>query len=248
MRADLLEGVVSQVNSFEKGPPSGYEHGSVRRRLIFESLNQGVQYVFNNAVEGDIAEFGTASGFSAFTIARAMAIYRKMYAERLIRLGIPQKVLHLFDSFQGLPRPEHALDLQSPNVRSGIWQQGTYTALTREELLALCTAAYDPDKILAYAGWFTEMLPVIPSSTKFAMLHLDCDLYSSTIEVLDFVFSHDRVAEGCVIFFDDWNTNRASPPLGQRRAWKETVEKHGIEFSDCGDYAVLGRKFIYHAL
>src|SRR5256886_5820768 len=53
------------------------------------------------------------------------------------------------------------------------------------------------------------------------------------------VFSGNRIADGCVVFFDDWNTNRCSPLLGQRRAWRETVEKHGVKFSDCGDYAVL---------
>ena len=79
------------------------------------------------------------------------------------------------------------------------------------------------------------------------MLHLDCDLYKSTIEVLDHVFSGNRIADGCAVFFDDWNTNRSSPLLGQRRAWRETVEKHGVRFSDGGDYAILGHKFVVHA-
>jgi hypothetical protein len=78
-------------------------------------------------------------------------------------------------------------------------------------------------------------------------VHLDCDLYSSTAEVLEYLFVHRHVAEGSVVFFDDWNCNRASPQMGQRRAWREAVERHRIEFSDCGEYAVLGHKFIVHA-
>ena len=34
--------------------------------------------------------------------------------------------------------------------------------------------------------------------------------------------------------------------FGQRRAWREAVQKHGIDYSDGGDYAVLGHKFTIH--
>ena len=111
----------------------------------------------------------------------------------------------------------------------------------------MCASAYDADKVLSYGGWFADTLERIRPQTKFAMLHLDCDLYQSSLEVLDHVFAKNRISDGCVVFFDDWNTNRSSPLLGQRRAWRETVDKHRVKFSDCGDYAVLGHKFVVHA-
>ncbi len=40
------------------------------------------------------------------------------------------------------------------------------------------------------------------------------------------------------------NLNRSSPRLGERCAWRGAVEKYGVVCSDCGDYAVLGHKFI----
>ncbi|HXM80353.1 MAG TPA: TylF/MycF/NovP-related O-methyltransferase [Burkholderiales bacterium] len=243
MRTELITEVAGQVRGVEKS----YEPYHARRRLIYESLCQGVQYVINNGVEGDVAEFGTATGFSAYTIARAMAIYRQMYAGRIARFGTPPKTLHLFDSFQGLPQPQDAVDLGSPYVQAGVWREGAYKVLTEEELVALCTSVYDADKVLTYGGWFADTLQKIRRNTKFAMLHMDCDLYSSSLEVLDHISSQDQIADGCVVFFDDWNTNRSSPLMGQRRAWRETVDKHGIKFSDCGDYAILGHKFIVHA-
>jgi hypothetical protein len=243
MRTDLISQVVAHVRGFEQS----YAPLQARRRLIYEGLSQGVQYVLNNGVDGDIAEFGTASGFSAYTIARGMAVYRQAYAKRIAKFGMRPKTLHLFDSFQGLPRPDDAVDADSPYVQAGVWQEGTYKALTEEELTALCASVYDADKVLTYGGWFADTLPRLRPETRFAMLHLDCDLYKSSIEVLDRVFSGNRIADGCVVFFDDWSTNRCSPLLGQRRAWRETVEKHGVKFSDCGDYAVLGHKFVVHA-
>src|SRR5712691_13225054 len=95
------------------------------------------------------------------------------------------KTLHLFDSFQGLPRPDDAVDLDSPYVQSGVWQEGTYKALTEEELTALCASVYDGDNVLTYGGWFADTLPRLRPETRFAMLHLDCDLYKSSIEVLE---------------------------------------------------------------
>ncbi len=247
MRTDLLNAVVSRVNGYQVRQVIEYDYAAIRRRLIFEKLTQGVQYVINNAVEGDIAEFGTFSGFSTFTIARALAAYWEIYADFVKLHGMPKKSFCLFDSFQGLPLAASEVDKASPNVQAGRWKEGTYTGLTKEELLALCSSTYDRDKIRIFDGWYAQTLPTIPAAAKFAMVHLDCDLYSSTLEVLDHLFAHKHIADGCVIFFDDWNCNRASPRHGQRRAWRETTEKFRIEFSDEGEYAVLGHKFIIHA-
>jgi O-methyltransferase len=244
MQTDAIERIRKLIGTLE----ASYDHVRVRQRWIYESMNQGVQYVFNNGVEGDIAEFGTAWGFSAATIARAMSIYGAMFADRAAKFGNPPKRLQLFDSFEGLPEPRDPVDLRSPYVEAGVWEQGTYRGLNQQELAALCGSVYDPGKILVHAGWFSDTLPRVADGAKFAMLHLDCDLYSSSIEVLDHLFSRDMVADGAVIFFDDWNTNRSSRLLGQRRAWREISEKHDVQFSDCGDYAVLGHKFIVHAL
>src|SRR5262245_55417515 len=247
MRTDLLDSVVNQVNGYHIRQHIQYDYQYARQRGIFEALTQGVQYVCNNAVEGDIAEFGTASGFSSLTIARAMAFYQGMYAGFLRTHGqAERKQLHLFDSFQGLPDPDHPVDLESTNVKSGRWQQGTFTGLSAQELGALCASAYDQDRLRIIPGWFKDSLPSIPPRTRFAMVHLDCDLYSSTAEVLEHLFSRRHVAEGAMLFFDDWNCNRSSPQMGQRRAWREAVERFGVECSDCGGYGVLSHKFIIH--
>lgn len=246
MRTDLLDAIATQVNGYHLRPELDYDYQNVRRRLIFEALTQGVQYVCNNAVEGDIAEFGTASGFTAYTMARALGIYQQMYAGYLRQQRVPRKSLVLFDSFQGLPTPDHPVDTASPYVQVGRWQEGTFTALSPTELHALCGSAYDPDGVRVVEGWFKDTLPGLAPPARIAMAHLDCDLYSSTAEVLERLFSQRLMAEGSVLFFDDWNCNRSSPSFGQRRAWRETVQKYGVVHSDCGDYAVLGHKFIVH--
>jgi len=247
MRTELINEMAARVNGYQTLRPSkGYDYKTYRKRQIFERLTQGIQYVYNNAVEGDVAEFGTASGFSAMCIAHAMRIYRDMYAGYSRQHGVGSKILNLFDSFKGLPRPDHAVDMQSPNVSSGRWKEGTFQLLDKDELLALCSIAYDFDKIRIVDGWYSETLPRITAGAKLAFVHLDCDIYSSTAEVLDYLFTHRHFADGCILLFDDWNCNRSSPRFGQRRAWGECVKKHNVEYSDGGDYAILGHAFTVH--
>ncbi len=246
MRLEKLKGVTDEVDGFCTRPPAGYDYLRIRRRRIFEALTEGVYYVFNNPVEGHVAEFGTCTGFSSYTIARAMSTYRKLCDERMRKSGQPEKKLHLFDSFEGLPRADSATDLASPNVKAGVWSEGAYKGLTAPELAELCATAYPAEHIHVLAGWYSQTLAAMPADVKYAMVHLDCDLYSSTHEVLDHLCSGRHLADGCVIFFDDWNCNHSSPRFGQRKVWGEMVEKHHLAYSDCGDYATLGHKFIVH--
>jgi hypothetical protein len=175
-----------------------------------------------------------------------MGIYQEIFVERLSQYGLAPKTLLLLDSFEGLPQAESAVDADSPNVQSGRWKTGAYRGLTPEELGELCASVYYRERIRIMRGWFTQTLLQIPPTTRFAMVHLDCDLYASTIEVLDYLFGQRLVGDGCALFFDDWNCNQASPRFGQRRAWREVVDKYGLEFSDCGDYGILSHKFIVH--
>lgn len=63
------------------------------------------------------------------------------------------------------------------------------------------------------------------------MVYIDCDLYKSTVPVLDFVRGFLQV--GTVIVFDDWNCYHARPDHGERRAWAEFVQANPqLEFTD----------------
>ncbi|HKA40151.1 MAG TPA: TylF/MycF/NovP-related O-methyltransferase [Burkholderiales bacterium] len=244
VRIDLLDQIARRVSNYHVRPEVVYDYANIRQRLIFEALTQGVQYVCNNPVPGDVAEFGTGLGFSTFSIAKALGAYHEIFADRL--RGAPPKKLYLFDSFEGLPAATDPVDAGSPTVKSGRWGAGVYKGLTAEEVAELCASVYDRAQVKVVPGWFSRTLRQIPPMTQFAMVHLDCDLYASTAEVLDYLFGQKLVGDGCALFFDDWNCNRSSPRFGQRRAWQETVGKYNLEYSDCGDYAVLSHKFIVH--
>jgi hypothetical protein len=66
---------------------------------------------------------------------------------------------------------------------------------------------------------------------KAAVIYVDCDLYLSTIPVLEFIVPF--LQPGTVIVFDDWNCFLADPDKGERRAWREFRERHpALRFED----------------
>lgn len=211
---------------------------AVRQKLAF-----GVEYVHVADVRGDVAEFGTGWGVTATALAEALA-----GVDADIRFDVRRpKVLHLFDSFRGLPRAESEVDRAAPHVASGLWGEGTCHGIAEEELLRMCGEFLPRDRLHTHAGWFRDTLSQLPRDTRLALLHIDCDLYESAHEVLEHCFSRGLVSEGAAVFFDDWSCNRSSPELGERRAWAEVVERYGIRASDCGEYGGWGWKFIVHS-
>jgi len=210
----------------------------------YKALALGVEYIAGTDVEGDIAEFGTMWGNTAKFLAFALS---RTDSNPYITLKLSQMKLHLFDSFQGLPYSEAQADQESPHVKTGVWGPGTCKGSTKEQVLEICKQYLPESRIRIYEGWFQDTLPHIPTKTKFSMIHIDSDLYQSAIEVLDTCFAREFVQEGTVIFFDDWNCNRASPKFGERRAWQEIQEKYSVNFSDWGIYSTGGYRIIVHS-
>lgn len=104
-----------------------------------------------------------------------------------------------------------------------------------------------PGQVEIVEGWYGERWETFANLNRsYALVHADCDLYGSTMDALDPLFASKCIMPGCIILFDDWNAAKADPKFGQRRAWAEMVENHGIEASDEGGYAACGHKFIVH--
>ncbi|MGA9871595.1 MAG: TylF/MycF/NovP-related O-methyltransferase, partial [Rhodococcus sp. (in: high G+C Gram-positive bacteria)] len=82
-------------------------------------------------------------------------------------------------------------------------------------------------------GMFEDSLPgfLESHSEKLAFLHLDADLYSSTVTVLDLVA--DRLVEDTVIVFDEY-FNFPGWRNHEYRAWTEFVARTGTEFDYLG--------------
>lgn len=210
------------------------------------ALSEGVAAVYGFDVEGQIAEFGTMTGTTARGLARAMASCDAHLAQAVTAYGQAPRELHLFDSFAGLPATTSPVDASSPHVQDGVWAPGTCRGVLPEELRTMITEFLPSERVRIFPGWFADTVVSLPNETRYAVLHIDADLYSSAMDVLVPLFARGQVQKGAYIFFDDWSCNRGDPALGERRAWAECVERFHIEASDQCAYGIFARCFAVH--
>ena len=229
---DPLRSVPEFKDRIDWGMQSLHGNRTLSYQVIAENLLFGVQYVAEGVVEGEIAEFGCMTGRTANVISAAMASFRL------------DRNLHLFDSFEGLPESSSKPDTSSVHVKDGTWGPGTCKGISPAALRKKCEQYLKAEQIQIYEGWFSKNMEKIPAKSKFAMLHIDCDLYQSTMDALDFLFQRKMISPGAIILFDDWYCNRSSNEHGERKAWQELVNKYKISAENLGCYAWGGHKFI----
>jgi O-methyltransferase len=204
---------------------------------IGSTMQRAVQYILGAEVEGDLVEFGTATGFTASALARTL--------KELERRS--DRSLWLFDSFEGLPEAAAEADRLSPHVASGVWGKGTCRGLTAQGLMKQVAQFIDQSRVRVNEGWFANTVASIPNTSRFALVHVDGDLYQSAIDCLSPLFERKLLSKGAVIVFDDWNCGRADNNLGERRAWREISETYTAEYEDFGHQSWAGRSIILHS-
>lgn len=211
-----------------------------------KALAAGVATTYTVDIKGDVAEFGSMTGYTARSIARSVALCEASLLHAMAIYGTPPKQFDVYDSFAGLPDTDTEVDRSSPHVVDGVWLPGACKGLTEEELRAVLAEELPGERVTTHAGWFKDTLPLVPASTRYCLVHIDGDLYSSAIDVLSNLFGRRLLSPGALVFFDDWNCNRASPDFGERRAWRESVDRFDVQFSDRGGYGLFGHSFFVH--
>lgn len=205
---------------------------------VVEKLACAVKYVFGARVDGDFVEFGTQTGLSATVLATALNINKLKYEGG--------RKIWFFDSFEGLPRSLNDIDASSPHVKSGLWGEGRCKGFDEITFSSLVGKVLPREDYRVFQGWFEDTV-IHTLGNRFALIHVDCDLYSSTMSALHFLFNNGLVAEGAILLFDDWFCNMGNPFLGEQRAFKDLVERFQISYSTAGLYGPLSNSFIIHS-
>lgn len=149
-----------------------------RKRLEF--LYDAAQEINRNATAGDIVQCGVCNGGSAAVAGHG------------VREG---RMLHLFDSFCGLPTPS---PLDGPKAESftGLCRGNQVTAK-----LAMRVAGIEDSRIHIYSGWFKDTFPTAHIG-RIAMLVIDADWYDSVQLTLQTFY--DAVVPGGIVYIDDY--------------------------------------------
>ena len=180
--------------------------GVSEREKIFLSIARFCH--INRPVDGYYFEFGCHTG-------RTMSLCWK-HTRHLFNWSYVA-----FDSFEGLPEIED-IDKQE------IWEKGRMMTGENDFLNIVTSKGMPRDRIEIIKGFYSDTLTqdlknkLLPG--KAAVVYIDCDLYASTVPVLEFI--KDFLKKGTIVVFDDWNCFNADPELGERRAFREFLQRY----------------------
>ena len=134
-------------------------------------LYQMAKYV--EGKEGEIAEIGVYKGGTGKLVAKAC----------------PDKSVHLFDTFSGMPEIERDIDLH---------RKGDFADTSLDSVKMFLS---DCNNVIFHPGFFPDTAEAVRDK-KFCLVYIDVDIYQSVKNCLEF-FYH-RMVPGGVMVFDDY--------------------------------------------
>lgn len=192
-------------DAWRKTGGKNYTHAFTMTGLTrMKHTRQVVEAIINDGIEGDLVETGIWCGGQTILMQAILKLY-----------GSDKKVFAC-DSFEGLPPP----DPRYPVDNGDIHHTFDHLKVTREQVMDNFRKfdLFD-DNVIFLKGWFEETT-TDERIKKIALLRLDGDMYSSTIQVLENLY--DKVADGGFIVIDDWTLP------GARRAVEDFRKRRGI--------------------
>lgn len=169
--------------------------GSARLR----NLRALTEQVLLDGISGDLIEAGVWRGGACILMRGVLKAY-----------GVKDRSVWVADSFEGLPPPDSSYPADANDKHSTFEELAVSLEQVRENF-----RVYDllDDQVHFLKGWFSDTLSQAPIG-RLAILRLDGDMYSSTIQTLDalykkvsvggFVIVDDYILEGCRKAVDDF--------------------------------------------
>jgi O-methyltransferase len=163
--------------------------------------------VLRDNIPGDFIETGVWRGGATIFMRAVLKEY-----------NITDRTVWLADSFAGLPQP----DAERYPADKGNYLHGLKILTASLEDVKRNFGKYDllDDQVRFLPGWFEDTLPAAPIE-RLAVLRLDGDMYSSTIQALDALYP--KLSPGGFVIIDDYN---AFPNC--KKAVEDYRAEHGI--------------------
>ncbi len=159
----------------------------------------------------------TGSMIESFKIAMDAATNQGMVLEFGVRHGnsirqlaeLASQPIHGFDSFEGIPEDWH--------------DEGKGSYSTKGVIPKV------PNNVTLHQGWFDETLPSFLNQNfePVRLINIDCDIYTSTITILDLLAS--RIQSGTVIIFDEYIGNQHWRE-DEFKAFQEAIKTYGWSY------------------
>lgn len=178
----------------------------------------------------DLYEFGVYSGGSSVSL-----------RQNIDKLKMPCNNAYCFDTFVGLPGGE---DGTWTEFKEGDYSSVEYFGVDNVDQAIKAFKEkidFSPVKTYFIPGLFKNSLnKYLLTKYKFKpafYIDVDVDLYSSTIECLEFMFENGLVEVGTMIGYDDWGATEEYAG-GESKAHVDTMKKYNVvaeQIYNCGN-------------
>jgi hypothetical protein len=151
---------------------------------------------------------GAASELVTFGDWAEFGVWKGSTANEMLKYLPEDKSLYLFDSYEGLHREWSALPAGSFKLDE--------------------PPRFNDPRVLMVNGLFEDTVGPALAGETLGFLHIDCDLYESTLDVLH---SLPPLKPGTILLFDEYVHNLGDKPVDdEHRAFTEWINDTGYEF------------------
>lgn len=189
-------------------------------------MQNALRMLAYNGISGAYAEFGCGGGATMVAAYREIAKYEP-------------RALWGFDSFEGLPAP-------TEQDHHPEWAEGAYAVGLADFQRRLQLGEVPPEAVRLVPGFYERTLSGFGDCRDIALAYIDCDLFSSTTTVLEFL--RPRLKTGMLLAFDDFYCHTADGRSGEQRAFAEFRRTApGFEFERYLPIGWHGQSFVVYA-
>jgi O-methyltransferase len=185
---DLVRRVQLDVEERQNGNdhPADAETMIGMKRL--DNLQRCVVDVIEKGVPGDLIETGVWRGGATILMRAVLAAY-----------GDTERTVWVADSFQGVPPPDPE---RYPHDRGDRLYKLDYLAISADQVRSnFAKYGLLDERVRFLEGWFSQTLPTAPMK-QIAVMRLDGDLYSSTVDALTHLYP--KLSPGGYVIIDDY--------------------------------------------
>lgn len=135
-----------------------------------------------------------------------------------------------FDSFEGLGKEAPGMEVFEK------FSEGSYKFDLEENPVKYIKNKIDYKYSIIIKEWFSNLKnhSLVPCMLPAFLVHIDCDLFSATIDALEFLFSNKIIREGTLIAYDEFKSTKGL--AGEERAHLVTFNKYMAEAEEIWHY------------
>jgi len=153
-----------------------------------DNLQYCVTEVIRKNVPGDLIETGVWRGGASILMRAILKVY-----------GDQTRLVWAADSFEGLPKPDGRYRQDAGDSH---WKSGHVFGISLQQVQAnFARYGLLDERVRFLVGWFKDTLPTAPID-QLAVLRLDGDMYSSTMDALQSLYH--RLSVGGYVIIDDY--------------------------------------------